>query len=178
MGSVTCLPQADHEPTLRRPLVYDLTVPEIRAYMNGSLVSAVHQSSLNISGAGPFRIGGYDTNMSIDSGQLVDEFRLYNRALSAQEISATWNQALPLPPTISLTAAVEPAAAHPGDPISYTIAFSNTGAPDASNLLISDTLSADITNTLSSNTSGISLTQLPNTRYAWSASSLRPMVVA
>src|SRR5262249_47297917 len=122
--------------------------------------------------AGPFKLGGYSSSTGLASGQLFDEFRLYNRALSAEEVGATWNQSLPLLPTITLTKSVEPAVARPGDPITYTIMFSNTSdLMSGSNLLITDTLSPNMTNSTVAN-SGISLTQVPGPQYAWSASYL------
>jgi len=65
-------------------------------YINGVYNSQVAQPSVTISGAGPFNVGGYDGSNSFSAGTLMDEWRLYNRALSAAEITATWNQPLPL----------------------------------------------------------------------------------
>lgn len=72
-------------------IVYDSSVPEIRAYVNGVLNTTVSQSSLNITGSGPFKIGAYSTSAGLPSGVVMDEFRLYNRALGATEIQNTYN---------------------------------------------------------------------------------------
>ncbi|MEL6653037.1 MAG: LamG domain-containing protein, partial [Bacteroidota bacterium] len=77
--------------------VYDNSVPEIRAYLDGVLVNTVAQAApLSLSGAGPFKVGGYAGSTGLAPAGLMDEFRLYNRALTATEVGATWNQSLPL----------------------------------------------------------------------------------
>lgn len=72
--------------------VYDPTVPEIRAYKNGAFETSVPQTALNLPVGSGFKVGGYSTSATM-SGKL-DEFRLYNRALDAAEIAATWNTPL------------------------------------------------------------------------------------
>ncbi|TSA27511.1 MAG: hypothetical protein D4R67_05860 [Bacteroidetes bacterium] len=76
-------------------------------YVNGVWVSQQAQPTVTISGAGPFLVGGYSSSPSFDAGALLDEWRLYNRALTATEITATWNQPLPLggPPIVVTSAA-------------------------------------------------------------------------
>lgn len=71
--------------------VYDSSVPEIRAYVNGVLNNTVSQSALSISGTGPFKIGAQATSAGLPSGMIMDEFRLYNRALTVTEILNTYN---------------------------------------------------------------------------------------
>jgi hypothetical protein len=81
-------------------LVY--TGSAVIVYFDGVFHSQTTESSVSISGAGPFTIGGYSSSNSINSGTLMDEFRLYNRALTATEIANTWNHSLPLsgPPAV------------------------------------------------------------------------------
>ncbi|QIE59016.1 HYR domain-containing protein [Rasiella rasia] len=67
--------------------VYDNTVPEIRAYVDGVLVNTVAQAALNISGT-DFFVG----NRSIDDqglpvGAALDEFMFFNRAITAAEVA-------------------------------------------------------------------------------------------
>ena len=76
--------------------VYDNTVPEIRTYVNGVFQSATAQPPLNLNAAIPFKVGGYGTASSFPAGNLMDEFRFYSRALSAAEITASWNVELPV----------------------------------------------------------------------------------
>jgi hypothetical protein len=69
----------------------------IKVYKNGVLSGTVAQAApLNISGNG-FRIGGYSTVSSLPSGCIMDEFRMYNRALTAAEVASTWNISLGTP---------------------------------------------------------------------------------
>ena len=80
--------------------VYDPAGLEIRAYVDGGLVATVPQSApLTISawpGGGPFIVGGYSPYSGLIAGGILDEFRMYNRALSDAEITATWDQSLPV----------------------------------------------------------------------------------
>jgi hypothetical protein len=64
-------------------------------YKNGTYSNQVAQSSVTVSGSGPFLIGGYGTTSGFTSGTIMDEFRLYTRALSATEIASTYNVKLP-----------------------------------------------------------------------------------
>lgn len=67
--------------------VYDTLTDNIKGYLNGTLVSTVAQSpNIVINGTGPFKVGGYNSNVGLPAGGLMDEFRLYNRALSDSEI--------------------------------------------------------------------------------------------
>ena len=154
--------------------VYDATVPEIRAYLNGALNNTVAQPALNISGTGPFKVGAYTngagTTFGLPAGGRLDEFRVYSRALSAQEVADTWNKSLPHVRS-SITKSVAPASANPGEPIAYTIAFSNTGTITATNVVVTDTLSAELTGT-SYTSSGVAPTQAPASNYAWNAPDL------
>ncbi|MEL7533678.1 MAG: LamG-like jellyroll fold domain-containing protein, partial [Bacteroidota bacterium] len=102
-GGATVAPHVMH-------YVYDNSVPEIRAYLDGVLVNTVAQAPITISGAGPFKVGA-STSTGLAPGGLMDEFRMYNRALTAAEVSATWNQSLPLivgPKDLALNSLVSP----------------------------------------------------------------------
>jgi hypothetical protein len=68
--------------------VYDMAAGEMRAYVNGTLVSTVAQPSVLVSGTGPFKVGGYSTSSSLPNSSLMDEFRLYSRALTVSEIQS------------------------------------------------------------------------------------------
>jgi uncharacterized repeat protein (TIGR01451 family) len=98
-----------------------------------------------------------------------------NRAYVANEgqntVSVIQDGAVP-GPQVALTKSVSPTTARPGDRITYTIAFSNTGAVTATHVLITDTLSVNLTQA-SYTSSGVALTQVPNSQYAWTAPDLR-----
>jgi len=74
-------------PTLNT-FVYDNVTLEVKAYLNGVLVNTVAQTSLNIVGSSPFKVMGYNTNIGAPVGGLLDEFRVYNRALTDGEVLA------------------------------------------------------------------------------------------
>jgi hypothetical protein len=67
---------------------------DIKAYLNGALASTVAQGAISIVGTNVFKVGGYSSSASIPSGSLLDEFRMYNRALNAAEVALTWNLSL------------------------------------------------------------------------------------
>jgi hypothetical protein len=66
--------------------VYDATLNNVKAYLNGVLVNTVAQSAPNLTGAGPLKVMGYASNIGAPVGGKLDEFRLYNRALAATEV--------------------------------------------------------------------------------------------
>jgi len=68
--------------------VYDMALNEIRSYVNGVLNSTVAQAGVSAVGTGPFKVGGYSSSTCLPSGSFMDEFRLYNRALSLAEIQS------------------------------------------------------------------------------------------
>jgi hypothetical protein len=73
--------------------VYDATVPESRGYLDGVLVVTTPQVAPNVNGTGSFRVGGYNS-ANWTNGALLDEFRVWGRALTAGEVAATWNVTL------------------------------------------------------------------------------------
>lgn len=78
--------------------VYDSASTTVKTYVNGVFQSSVGQSPLNIVSTVAFLVGGYGHSSSFGSipvGALMDEFRVYRRALDATEVAATWNHLLP-----------------------------------------------------------------------------------
>ena len=86
--------------------VYDATIPDVKAYVNGVLSVTVPQPALNIIGTGPFKVGGYSSSAGFEAGGLMDEFRFYNRALDSAEVAATWNITIVPVELTSFTASV------------------------------------------------------------------------
>jgi hypothetical protein len=105
--------------------VYDYNLGIISAYTNGVFHSSVTigQQSFVQSNTNKFYVGSSNENNYISilplnppvtiSGTL-DEFRMYNRALGQSEITATWNQPLPLGPCTTAPDAGSAIAAQSG----------------------------------------------------------------
>jgi hypothetical protein len=74
--------------THRIAFVYDNTLNNVKAYLDGVLVSTVAQGAPNVTGTGPFKVMGYATNVGAPAGGLLDDFRVYSRALSAAEVAS------------------------------------------------------------------------------------------
>jgi PKD repeat protein len=72
--------------------VYDSTVPAVYGYKDGVLAVTSNQA-LNINGTalGSLKVAGYNTASTWGGGAILDEFRVYNRALPASEVAATYN---------------------------------------------------------------------------------------
>lgn len=67
--------------------VYDTLTDNIKGYLNGVLVTTVAQNpNISISGTGPFKVGSYGSNTGMPAQGLMDEFRIYTRALSDAEV--------------------------------------------------------------------------------------------
>jgi len=95
-GTDITIPGVGPGPTVLT-LVYDSAAGVVKAYKNGVFSNQQTQAgALNITGPGPFKVGGYSSSSSFPAGSLMDEFRFYRRALDTAEISATWNKQLPL----------------------------------------------------------------------------------
>ncbi len=74
--------------------VYNQTT--IKGYKNGVEVASVPATAANIVGTAPFKVAGYSTSAGPNAGCIIDEWRMYNRAVPAAEIAQTWNQQLPI----------------------------------------------------------------------------------
>ncbi len=74
--------------THRNTFVYDSTLNNVKAYLDGVLINTVAQTAPNLTGTGPLKVVGYSTNVGAPSGGLLDDFRIYSRALSVDEVLA------------------------------------------------------------------------------------------
>ncbi len=68
--------------------VYDATLNNVKAYLDGVLVNTVAQTAPNITGTGPFKVMGYSTNVGSPLNGHLDEYRIYSRALTATEVAS------------------------------------------------------------------------------------------
>jgi hypothetical protein len=74
----------------------------IRLYVNGSEVASTTQTAAAANGSGPLMIGGHNTVPGKGFYGLIDEVRIYNRALSQGEITTDKGGAAPPPPPQNL----------------------------------------------------------------------------
>lgn len=72
--------------TPRNTFVYDNTLNNVKAYLDGVLINTVAQTTPNLTGIGPFKVVGYGSNVGTPAGGLLDDFRIYSRALSVGEV--------------------------------------------------------------------------------------------
>ncbi|MBS1810305.1 MAG: Ig-like domain repeat protein [Acidobacteria bacterium] len=104
--------------TATTTFVYDSVANNVKAYLNGVLVNTVAQTSPNLTGAGPFKVGGYSSSNGLAPNGQMDEFGLYNRALTAQEVlslhqsCASTNSSPTITPGSALTAQQSGAASN------------------------------------------------------------------
>lgn len=95
----TILPGGAVTGTTMNTFVYDSAANEIRAYLNGVLVSTVAQApGVVVSGAGPFKVAGYGGSSGLNAGGKLGDFRIYSHALTPTEITAIYNAAFTPPP--------------------------------------------------------------------------------
>jgi hypothetical protein len=65
-------------------VVYDGTTGDYKAYIDGVLVNTVSTSANNVMNGSGFTVGGYSSSSGLNG--LMDEFRIYDRALTDQEV--------------------------------------------------------------------------------------------
>jgi Concanavalin A-like lectin/glucanases superfamily/Secretion system C-terminal sorting domain len=83
-GGATVLPHMN-------TFVYDATLNQVRAYLDGVLVNTVTQTAPNLTGTGPFKVVGYSANVGMPLNGHLDEFRLYSHALSTADVLQLYN---------------------------------------------------------------------------------------
>ncbi len=76
--------------------VYDSATATIKSYKNGVFYNAIAQTPLNLPVGSGFKVGAYSTSAGLNG--LMDEFRVYRRALDSSEIALTWNVELNIVP--------------------------------------------------------------------------------
>jgi len=71
--------------------VYSPTFSNVVGYVNGVPTTTVAQSAVTLNGSGPFKVGGYSSSNSLNSGGLMADFRLYSTALTSNDILNIYN---------------------------------------------------------------------------------------
>lgn len=126
----------------RTTFVYDPTAQNIKGYLDGVLVTTVIQLGPIITGAGPLKVMGYDTEVGAPAGGLLDDFRVYNRALTAAQVLdidsmpnvvVEFPAGNPLPPDTGAYAFTDTPVGT-GNPVAFTVR--NTGTKPLNNLSV------------------------------------------
>ena len=116
--------------------VYSASAGNIKGYVNGVLHVTQAQSALNLTGS-QFMVG--NSGSSTSHYGLLDEFRMYNRALDATEIMNTWNHTLPLysaPNDAGITDILSPVSGCDGTTQDVKVEVSNLGINQINNVAI------------------------------------------
>lgn len=71
--------------------VYDSSLQNIKAYVNGVLKTTAAQSAPLVFNGALFKLGTYATNTGMKAGMTMDEFGLFNRAITDAEIASLNN---------------------------------------------------------------------------------------
>lgn len=69
-------------------IVYDSSLQTTKAYVNGVLNKTVSQTTALVFNGALFKLGTYATNTGMKSGMTMDEFGLFNRAITDAEIQS------------------------------------------------------------------------------------------
>lgn len=86
-------------------VVYDAPANNMLVYRNGVLAgSQIQAGAVTVTTATNFLLCPTGVSGLIATTEKMDEFRLYNRALTTTEITNTWNQTLPLGPVCNAPA--------------------------------------------------------------------------
>ncbi|TVQ78548.1 MAG: T9SS C-terminal target domain-containing protein [Flavobacteriales bacterium] len=129
--------------------VYDAAAGTLTSYINGVVSNTATVTSFTgMSGSG-FQVGAYGSNTGYNG--LLDEFRIYNRALTVAEIQATINGTIVTGPCTSANAGV-------ATPASQTICVGNTTSISA----VGASLGSGATYQWQSSPNGITWTNMPN----------------
>jgi len=72
-------------------IVYDNSLQNIKAYLNGVLKTTVAQSAPLVFNGALFKLGTYGTSTGMKAGMTMDEFGLFNRAITDAEIASLNN---------------------------------------------------------------------------------------
>jgi hypothetical protein len=100
--------------------VYEASAGEVRAYLDGVLNNTVPQSGVSIIGTSNFKVGGYSTSIGLATGELMDEFKIYNRAIDVAARNAA-------PETSWLSTSPSSGTVVPGDSQKVVLLFDPSG---------------------------------------------------
>jgi hypothetical protein len=74
--------------------IYNNSDSTLQTFLNGQFIESRKINPLNINGVNQLKIGGYSTKLAMHQGIKMDNFGLYNRALSSIEVNQLYNNDL------------------------------------------------------------------------------------
>ena len=123
-----------------------------KIYVNGNLEGTVSYTGPFYTTDYPFIFGGYFYHIIPTHPQeylqkylfngIIDEVRIYNRALSAEEVKDYYEQC---PTALSLIKTVSPQSIKQGQTTTITLTVKNTGSTEIKDIEIADTIPQDLT---------------------------------
>lgn len=119
--------------------LYDGTSMEL--YVNGNLISSTPGSGKINNYGMKLRIGSY-VNFNAFLRGTIDEIRIYNRALSPEEVKQHYEQG---PTALSLTKSASPQSIKQGQTSTISLTVKNTGSTELKDFEISDTIPTGLT---------------------------------
>ena len=118
--------------------IYDST--SVKLYVNGELISSKPASgALNNFGT-KLRIGTY-VNFNAFLHGTIDEIRIYNRALSPEEVKQHYESG---PTALALTKTAAPQSIKQGQTTTITLTVKNTGSTEITDIEVADTIPAEL----------------------------------
>lgn len=124
---------------------WDGSTTAARIYINGNLDNEIANTGINLamSTNEPLRIGRFK---NIDYGEkwfkgIIDEVRIYNRALTADEVISHYEGKQS---SLSLTKTTSPQSIKQGQTSTVTVSVENTGTTDINDIEIADTMPSDV----------------------------------
>lgn len=145
--------------------VYDATLANVKAYLDGVLVNTVAQGAFSFVSPGPMKVIGYGTNVGMPAGGQMDEFRLYSRALTAAEITQLYNPWTPsgfLGSNITFCGSAPATISLPNWPYSAAL-WSNGSTFDTAQIQSSGQVSVSVTGACGAGMDTVALTILAPT---------------
>ena len=113
----------------------------MKIYVNGALESSnIAVTHHIVNNNDPLYIG-YETRWRVVFNGIIDEVRIYNRALTAKEIESHYEGKLT---TLSLTKSVSPHSIKQGQTTTITLTVENTGTTEITDIEVSDTIPLDL----------------------------------
>jgi PGF-CTERM protein/uncharacterized repeat protein (TIGR01451 family) len=111
-------------------------------YKNGVLQTSATGSTNSALAWTTFRLGNINSGTAGWYDGLIDEVRIYNRALSPEEIDSHYEQG---PTALSLTKTATPNSIKQGQTTTITLTVKNTGITEIKDIEIADTIPQDLT---------------------------------